>query len=85
MGKIVIAFVVVILLTLAISVPAFADQPEFPGEMGQNVSDSAQDGGVADDVSDLKDLANVLGLKNLGQVIKWGLDWDCGIPPKHEQ
>jgi hypothetical protein len=82
--RIIIPVVVAMLLTLGIPLPVFADQPEVPGEMGKNVSDSAKDGGVADNVSELKDLAEYVGLKNLGQVIKWGLDWDCGIPPKHE-
>jgi hypothetical protein len=84
MKRIIIPFVVTMLLTIGISLPALADQPEIPGEVGKNVSDSAKDGGVVDNISELKDLAEYMGLKNLGQVIKWGLDWDCGIPPKHE-
>lgn len=84
MKRIIVPFVVTMLLTIGISLPVLADQPEIPGEVGKNVSDSAKDGGVVDNISELKDLAEYMGLKNLGQVIKWGLDWDCGIPPKHE-
>ncbi len=84
MKRIIVPFVVTMLLTIGISLPVLADQPEIPGEVGKNVSDSAKDGGVVDNISELKDLAEYMGLKNLGQVIKWGLDWDCGIPSKHE-
>ena len=87
MKKIAIAVTVVVALTLAFAIPAFADQPENPGSYGERVSGQAHEEKGSGDhrserIHNAIETARLEGT-NLGQKIKAAHESVCGIPPGH--
>ena len=79
----VITLAMIFLMVLA--VPVFADQPENPGLVGQELSREAQDDDVPGASVEIHYLQGVAedDDTNLGQLLKSSFGSQFGIPPKH--
>ena len=83
--RVLAATMIALVLVLALSTPAFADQPVEPGEFGEYVAGMAKDDpgpGVSSEVNEAKADAELAGM-NFGQWVKQFLHDELGIPPKH--
>jgi hypothetical protein len=84
--RLLIVVVIAVMLTAAFAVPVFADKPADPGGFGTAMAFHNAQGslgpGASYEIQMAKDVY-VNGFKNLGQVAKWFLWEDWGIPPGH--